>query len=41
LQVRRLPALRQLVLPGVQIHAPQRPVAALQLVPLGHALVPE
>jgi hypothetical protein len=41
LQTRRVPVLRQLALPGVQIHAPQRPVVALQLVPLGHALVDE
>jgi hypothetical protein len=36
-----VPALRQLALPGVQIHAPQRPVTTLQLVPLGHVLVDE
>jgi hypothetical protein len=41
LQTRRVPALRQLALPGVQIHAPHRPVAALQLVPLGQLLVDE
>ncbi len=34
-------AQRTLVLPGVQIQAPQRPVAVLQLMPLGQVLVAE
>ena len=37
--VRTALALSQLDVPGVQIQSPQRPVAAVQLVPEGHVVV--
>jgi hypothetical protein len=39
LHTRRVPALRQLLLPGVQVQSPQRPVVGEQLCPEGHAVV--